>query len=63
MTGLRRAVKAAALRLHGSCPVDDTVVWLESARDDYGLLDRVEELHDIVRYAEPEPYGVSTIDD
>ena len=51
------------LSLHGGCPVDDTIVWLESEPDDHGRLDRIEQLHLIVWYAEPEPYGVSTVDE
>lgn len=48
----------AVLSVDGSCPVDGVMVWLESCPDEYGRLEEIEELHDIVWYAEPEPYGV-----
>lgn len=63
LVGRVQGTDEPVLSLHGGCPVDDTIVWLESAPDDYGSLDRIDELHDIVWYAEPKPYGVSSIDD
>lgn len=53
----------AVLSLSGDCPTDGTVVWLESAPDDYEALEWFEQHHDVEWYAEPEPYGVSTVDD
>lgn len=49
----------AVLSTASDLPVDDTIVWLESQPDEYGRLERIEELHPIVWLAEPEPYGVS----
>ena len=63
LVGRVEGTDEAVLSLQGGCPVDDTIVWLESAPDDWGRLERIEELHDIVWYAEPEPYGVGTVDD
>lgn len=63
LVGRVQGTDEAVLSLHGGCPVDDTIVWLESTPDDYGRLERIELRHDIVWYAEPEPYGVSTVDD
>jgi hypothetical protein len=63
LVGQVEGTDEAVLSLHGGCPVDDTIVWLESAPDDYGSVELMEEHHDIVWYAEPEPYGVSTVDD
>jgi hypothetical protein len=53
----------AVLSLQGGCPVDDSIVWLESEPNGFTRLEWIEELHEIVWYAEPEPYGVGSIDD
>lgn len=50
------------LSLDSDCPIDGTVVWLESEPDDYGPLELIEQHHPIVWYAEPEPYGVGAGD-
>lgn len=53
----------AVLSASGDCPVDGLIVWLDSQPDLYDRLERIEELHSIVWYAEPQPYGVSTGDE
>lgn len=63
LVGRVEGTDEAVLSLRGGCPVDDTIVWLESEPNDYSRLERIEELHEIVWYAEPEPYGVGTVDD
>jgi len=51
------------LSVHGGCPVDGVMVWLESRPEEYGHLERIEQLHSIVWHSEPEPYGFGTPDD
>ena len=63
LVGHVQGTDEAVLSLQGGCPVDDTIVWLESAPEDYGSVEGIEEHYEIVWFAEPEPYGVSTIDD
>ena len=63
LVGRVEGTDEAVLSMSGECPTDGTVVWLESAPEDYVLLERLEEDHDIDWYAEPEPYGVGTVDD
>ncbi len=63
LVGRVEGTDEAVLSLQGGCPVDGTIVWLESEPDDFGPLEWIEELHQIVWYAEPEPYGVGTVDD
>ena len=58
MVGRVEGTGEAVLSLDGDCPVDGVMVWLESRSDEYGRLEEIEELHDIVWYAEPTPYGV-----
>ena len=63
LVGRVEGTDEAVLSLDGGCPADDTIVWLESEPEDCGQLDRIERLHHIVWYAEPEPYGVGAVDD
>lgn|GEM_PF-1671526 len=48
----------AVLSLHGSCPVDGIMVWLESRPDDWGSLEWLEKDHDILWDSEPQSFGV-----
>lgn len=63
LVGRVEGTDEAVLSLQGGCPVDDSIVWLESEPNGFTRLEWIEELHEIVWYAEPEPYGVGSIDD
>jgi hypothetical protein len=63
LVGRVEGTDEAVLSLQGGCPVDHTIVFLESEPNGFGRLEWIEELHEIVWYAEPEPYGVGTVDD
>lgn len=51
------------LSASGEGPVDGLIVWLESRPDEYDRFGAIDEVHDIVWCAEPQPYGVSTVDE
>jgi hypothetical protein len=63
LVGFVEDTQEPVLSFDGDCPTDGVTVWLESEPHEPDLLERIEELHEIVWYAEPEPYGVSTVDD
>ena len=63
LVGFVEDTEEPVLSFDGDCPTDGVTVWLESEPHEPDLLERIEELHEIVWYAEPEPYGVSAGDD